>query len=124
VCPTARSVQYQKARGYHAKVVERWNAFAKIQQDLFGADVLALKPGEPVLVVQATTGSHHSARREKLEAGVFVELWKGAGAQIEVWNWKQAGPLGSQKAEAITGRRERGHPPPGESERRMALTGR
>ena len=122
--PTARSLELLRELGYTAKVVEHWNQYAKIRQDLFGVDILALKPGEPVLIVQATTGSNHAARREKLEAGLFVELWKGAGAQIDVWNWKQAGPRGSQKAEAITGRRERGHLPPGKSQRRMALTGR
>jgi hypothetical protein len=51
---------------YHTRVVEKWNPFAKIRQDLFGADVLALKPGEPVLAVQATTGANHAAWREKL----------------------------------------------------------
>ena len=51
MCPTAHSVQYQKARGYHAKVVECVNPFTRVRQDLFGADVLALKPGEPVLAV-------------------------------------------------------------------------
>lgn len=60
--PTQRSLAHLKALGYHAKVVEKWNPFAKIRQDLFGADVLALKPGEPVLVVQATPGSNHAAR--------------------------------------------------------------
>jgi hypothetical protein len=39
---------------------------------LFGADILALKPGAPVLVVQATSGSTHAARRTKLEAEGFT----------------------------------------------------
>jgi hypothetical protein len=30
--PTARSLQHLKALGYHAKVVEKWNPFAKIRQ--------------------------------------------------------------------------------------------
>jgi len=58
--PTQRSLAHLKELGYTAKVVERWNPFAKIRQDLFGTDVLVLKPGEPVLVVQATTGSNHA----------------------------------------------------------------
>jgi len=75
VCHTTRSVQYQKARGYHAKVVECVNPFTRARQDLFEADVLALKPGEPVLAVQATTGANHAARREKLAtAGFFGRL--------------------------------------------------
>jgi hypothetical protein len=48
--------------GYTAKVVAHWNAFAKILQDLFGANMWTLKPGAPVLLVQATSGSNHGAR--------------------------------------------------------------
>jgi hypothetical protein len=78
-------------------VVERWNPFAKIRQDLFGADILALKAGEPILVVQATTGSNHAARRAKLETEGFITLWKSAGAMIEVWSWAKQGPRGQRK---------------------------
>jgi hypothetical protein len=97
VCPTARSVQYQKARGYHAKVVERVNPFTRVRQDLFGADVLALKPGEPVLVVQATSGANHAARRTKLETEGLVDLWTGAGAVLEIWSWAKQGERGKRK---------------------------
>ncbi len=95
--PTQRSLQHLKALGYYAKVVEKWNPFAKIRQDLFGADVLALKAGEPVLVVQATTGSNHAARRTKLEAAGFITLWTSAGAILEIWSWAKQGPRGSRK---------------------------
>lgn len=95
--PTARSLAYLKDLGYRAKVVERWNPFAKIRQDLFGGDILALKPGEPVLVIQATTGVNHAARREKLETEGFISLWKGAGASLEIWSWAKQGPRGKPK---------------------------
>ena len=72
--PTARSLAHLKSLGYTAKVVERWNPFAKIRQNLFGGDLLALKPGEPVLVIQATSGTNHAARRTKLAAEGFVDL--------------------------------------------------
>jgi len=74
VSPTARSLAHLKSLGYTAKVVERWNPFAKIRQNLFGGDLLALKPGEPVLVIQATSGTNHAARRTKLAAEGFVDL--------------------------------------------------
>ena len=96
--PTQRSLAHLKELGYAAKVVERWNHFAKIRQDLFGGDILALKSGEPVLVIQATTGSNHAARREKLEAAGFIPLWKGAGASLEIWSWAMQGPRGKRKA--------------------------
>ncbi len=95
--PTARSLAHLKELGYTAKVVEHWNHFARIRQDLFGADVLALKPGEPVLVVQATTGANHAARRVKVEAEGFAALWIGAGATLEIWSWAQQGPRGKRK---------------------------
>lgn len=43
-----------KTFGYHARVLEKWNSFAKIRHDLLAVDLLALKAGEPVLVIQAT----------------------------------------------------------------------
>jgi hypothetical protein len=95
--PTQRSLAHLKALGYAAKVVEHWNPWAKIRQDLFGVDLLALKPGEPVLAVQCTTGSHHAARRVKLEDGGFVDLWKGSFASLEIWSWAKQGPRGQRK---------------------------
>ena len=60
-------------------------------------DILALKSGEPVLVVQATTGSNHAARRTKLDGEGFTALWEGAGAQLEVWSWTKQGRRGQRK---------------------------
>jgi hypothetical protein len=97
VSPTQRSLAHLKALGYHAKVVEKWNPFAKIRQDLFGVDILGLKAGLPILAVQATTGSNHAAHRTKLETEGFVDLWKGSFASIEIWSWAQQGPRGSRK---------------------------
>ena len=95
--PTQRSLAHLKQLGYTAKVVEKWNPFAKIRQDLFGGDLLALKSGEPVLVVQATTGSNHASRRTKLEADGYIDLWKGAGAALEIWSWAKQGARGKRK---------------------------
>ena len=95
--PTARSLAHLKALGYRARVVEKWNPFAKVRQDLFGGDLLALKPGEPVLIVQATTGANHAARREKLQTEGFIDLWKTAGARLEIWSWAKHGARGQRK---------------------------
>lgn len=95
--PTQRSLAHLKELGYAAKVVEKWNPFAKIRQDLFGGDVLALKSGEPVLVVQATSGANHAARRVKLAEAGFITLWKESGAVLEIWSWAKRGPRGKRK---------------------------
>lgn len=58
------------------------------------ADMLALKPGEPVLIAQATTGSNHAARWEKLEEEGFAALCTGAGARLDILSWCKAGPRG------------------------------
>jgi hypothetical protein len=95
--PTARSLAHLRELGYQAEVVEKTIPYTFIKKDLFGADILALKAGEPVLVIQATTGAHHAARREKLEAAGFIPLWTGAGAVLEIWSWAQQGPRGKRK---------------------------
>lgn len=95
--PTQRSLAHLKSLGYQAKVVERWNSFARCRQDLWGIDILALKAGEPILVVQATSRPNVSARVTKLRAAGFVELWQSVGATIEVWGWAKRGPRGKRK---------------------------
>jgi hypothetical protein len=88
--PTARSLAHLRQLGYVVKVVERWNPYSKRRKDLFGCDVLALKPGEPVLMIQCTSGSHHAARRCKLTDNGFRDLWTSCGVALEVWSWRRA----------------------------------
>jgi hypothetical protein len=95
--PTARSLAYLRELGYAAEVVEKTIPHTFIKKDLFGGDLIGLKAGEPVLVVQCTSGSHHAARRTKLEAEGFVALWKGSGAMLEIWSWSKQGPRGKRK---------------------------
>lgn len=48
-------------------MVEKWNAFTKQRQDLFGfADILALKEGQTPLLVQTTSGGGVSSRIKKI----------------------------------------------------------
>jgi len=47
VSPTARTLKALRDGGATCQVVEHWNSFAKIRQDLFGCiDVLVLLPDE------------------------------------------------------------------------------
>jgi hypothetical protein len=95
--PTARSLQYVRALGYRAEVVEKVIPHSYIKQDCFGVDILALKAGEPILAIQTTSGDHVAARIEKLRAAGFIELWQSVGAVIEVWGWAKQGPRGERK---------------------------
>lgn len=95
--PTQRSLAHLKTLGYRAKVVEKWNPFARIRQDVFGADILALKAGAPILLIQATSGTNVAARIQKLQQLGYADLWHSVGAELEVWGWAKQGPRGCRK---------------------------
>ena len=103
--PTQRSLKELRRLGYQAQIVERWNQYAKVRQDLFGGiDVLAVRHGE-CLGVQTTSGSHHSARVLKLRAEPKLRAWVDAGCLLEVWSWGLKGQRGKRKLYEL--RRER-----------------
>lgn len=102
--PTKRTLALLRKLGYRVAVVERWNAFAKIRQDLFGfIDVLAIRKDEPgVLGVQATTRANQAARMAKiLEAPALVD-WICSGNRVEVHGWAKVGPRGKRKTWQVT----------------------
>ena len=89
--PTQRSLKHLKAQGYRVAVVERWNPFARIRQDLFGIiDLLAVRDGE-TLAVQTTSAGNVSARVRKIaEADATPDIRK-AGWRILVHGWRKVG---------------------------------
>lgn len=90
--PTARTLKELERRGYTAAVVEKWNPWARVRQDLFGfADVIGFKAGEPVLLVQTTTRTNASARRKKIRDNPTASAWLAAGHRIEVHGWFKDG---------------------------------
>jgi len=85
--PTQRSLAALKEQGYLPTVVERWNAFAKVRQDLWGwCDILAIRKGE-VLAVQVTSGSNVSARIKKIQESETIAKIREAGIRVEVHGW-------------------------------------
>ena len=87
--PTQRALKHLREMGYQAQVVEKWNAFAKIRIDLFGCiDIVAVRPGVPVLGVQCTSHSNISSRFQKsLNLG---QMWLSTGhTQLEVWAFRK-----------------------------------
>lgn len=87
--PTQRTVAELKKRGYRAAIVERWNSFARIRQDLFGiVDVLAIGNGE-TLAIQCTSGSNVSARVRKIAEADATPDMRKAGWKIVVWGWRK-----------------------------------
>jgi hypothetical protein len=64
--PTQRSLAYMREQGYLCQVVEHWNPFAHIRQDLYGfIDVLCVK-GEDIVGVQACSATDSSKRVTKI----------------------------------------------------------
>jgi hypothetical protein len=85
--PTARSKAHLETAGYLVEVVERWNAWARIRQDLWGfADLLAIRRGE-VLVVQVTSRDNISKRVSKIAGSDKAPRVREAGIRIVVHGW-------------------------------------
>ena len=85
--PTQLTLRQLRADGYTAQVVEHWNHFAKIRQDLFKIiDVLAVGNGETV-GVQCTSYSHVAERVKKVNAAEAINDIRGAGWKILVQGW-------------------------------------
>lgn len=95
--PTARTLALLRQEGWTAQVVEHWNSFARVRKDLFGfVDVIAMKAGEGILGVQATTGANVASRIEKIRNIEAHMIWLDV-ARLEVWGWRKVGPRGEQK---------------------------
>ena len=87
--PTQLSLKKLRDEGYTVAIVEHWNAFARIRQDLFGfIDILALKDKE-VLAIQTTTASNMSARATKIGNSEYVGAVRKVGWGIHIHGWHQ-----------------------------------
>ena len=76
--PTQRTLAECKRRGWIAQVVERWNAHARIRQDLFGfIDVLALD-GKRTYGIQATSATNVASRLHKIHDSEMKSAWMDA----------------------------------------------
>ena len=87
--PTQRSKKLLESRGYRVAIVEHWNSFARIRQDLFGfIDLLALRDGE-TLGVQTTSASNMSVRIKKIADHENVGVVREAGWGIHCHGWRK-----------------------------------
>ena len=106
--PTQRSLKWLRDRGGTAQVVEKWNPYAKVRQDLFGIiDIVCvgLKPQDggksSILGVQTTTGSNMDARIKKALQNESLCVWLDSGGGFEVHGWRKAGSRGEPKKWAL-----------------------
>lgn len=88
--PTQRSLEYLRAQGYPlVQVVEKWNPYARVRQDLFGIiDVVAV--GADIVGVQATSASHVSARIQKITDSPALPILRKAGIRVLVHGWRKS----------------------------------
>ena len=87
--PTQRSLAYLRAQGYTVAVVEKWNPYARIRQDLWGIiDILGIRKGETV-GVQTTSGGNVSARVHKIAESEHIDAIRRAGWRIVVHGWRK-----------------------------------
>lgn len=85
--PTQLSLKRLRDNGYTVAVVEHWNPFVKIRQDLFGfIDILAVKPGR-TLAIQATSADNAPTRVNKIKAHPNLAVVLAAGWEVRVWGW-------------------------------------
>lgn len=100
--PTARTLAYLRKQGHIACVVEKWNQFSKTRNDAFGiADILSLNSDEDIpralYFIQATSGTNHNARIEKVLASKTIRPLLESGAKFQVISWAKKGPRGERK---------------------------
>ena len=87
VSPTQRSLALLREQGYLCEVVERWNPWAKVRQDLFGiGDILAIKD-EETLLVQTTSRSNLNARVKKISESEMLPTILDAKWRVVVHGW-------------------------------------
>src|SRR3990167_6094271 len=94
--PLQRSKKYLEEQGYLVAIVEKWNPWAKVRQDLFGiGDLLAIYPAEmtyttrKTLLVQTTTLAHMKERIVKIGHSYIYPKLKKADWAIEVHGWRK-----------------------------------
>jgi hypothetical protein len=84
--PTQRSLEYLRELGYHCEVVEKWNPWKRVRQDLWGwCDILAIRRDE-VLAVQVTAAGV-AARIKKIQESDTIARVREAGIRVEVHGW-------------------------------------
>lgn len=96
--PTQKALHLLRAHGWQAEVVEHWNSFAGVRQDLMGfADVLAFnhRVGCPTLALQVTAESGVAARVTKIQAEPRAMYALRCGWRIEVWGTRKTPVNGS-----------------------------
>lgn len=99
--PTQRSKRLMEKEGFTVAIVERWNAFARVRQDLFGFLDLLCVDGKQVVGVQTTSADNMSKRRKKIREHVNYLAVEGSGIRVELHGWRKVGRRWECKREVM-----------------------
>lgn len=92
--PTRLTLNHLRATypGALVQVVEHWNAFARIRQDLFGIFDILLVCGNEVVGIQCTSASNISARVKKMRSSPALSIWLASDTRKAiVIGWRKNG---------------------------------
>jgi len=90
--PTQRTIRELRQQGIKCAIVEKWNAYIKIRQDLFGIiDIIALDPEKGVIGVQSTGQdfSGHVLKLRDEKAQDTFDWLSIPGTSLELWGWRK-----------------------------------
>jgi len=93
--PTKLTLRHLRKSGYPlVQVVEKWNSFAQVRQDLFGViDVLAVRQNK-IVAVQCTSSKNVASRLKKIRNSKSLPVLKAAGVEVVVHGWRKTKPGG------------------------------
>jgi|TARA_R110000803_G_scaffold87355_4_gene154013 hypothetical protein len=91
VSPTQRTLKRLKESEDYllVQVVEKWNAFARIRQDLWCFDILAIKKDGNTVAIQVTTKDNMNARIRKIADAESTPHLRTANWTLLVEGWKK-----------------------------------
>jgi len=87
--PTQRTLALCRKHGWTSQVVEKWNAHAKVRQDLFGVIDVVCMDGQSIIGVQSTSGDNVSNRVQKMRDEPRAKEWLRSGGRLFVHGWRK-----------------------------------
>ena len=90
--PTQRTLGALRNLGYICAIVEKWNAYARKRQDMFGIiDIVALAPGRGVGGIQScgTDFAGHHKKFTEERAQECIQWLETPGTFLEIWSWRK-----------------------------------
>ena len=91
ISPTQRTLKRMKESGDYKliQVVEKWNPFARIRQDLWNFDIFGISITGETHAIQVTTYGNVNARIRKIEDSEYTPHLRDADWVLLVEGWKK-----------------------------------